>query len=212
MVEVEPQPELFPHDGRGLSIHGIAVMNAVIEQWFGHDPQTVLEGGLNQEVVIVAKAVRFGWVSGEELTACDEVAVADGKIRLTEPAQEVGIGSLPPAPDGLDPAAAGVVFRQWLVLAVDQAHPGDEQAGVWILFEDGQGFFEAIWVQSVIGVEGGDQVAVGGGEGEQVPDGGGDPEVFLRDDLDTAGGERAGDGERFVGGAVVDDDDAVGGA
>jgi hypoxanthine-guanine phosphoribosyltransferase len=35
-------------------------------------------------------------------------------------------------------------------LVVDQAHPGDEQAGVWVLFEDGQSFFEAIWVQSVL--------------------------------------------------------------
>jgi hypothetical protein len=180
-------------------------VSAVAEEFFVDQEELGIEDSGEGEKVVVDVTVWAKGVGAEVTGASEEVASGFGEICDAEPCRE-GRRSCPP--DGGEPADSGIGRREEDAGFVDHAEAGGGYGSGRVLIEGAKAGFDAGGLVEIVGIEDADEIRIGG-EGEAAVESVVGTGVLLGEEGDSRIGDGAGGIEGAIGGAVVDDDDAV---
>jgi len=204
--EIDVHPDDFAREVfGGAGLDGICAVDAVAEEFLIEEDEAIFQCGGDGKVVIVNVPIRAEGVGAEVVGAAEEVAGGLGEICDAEPGGEgVGAG----LPDGKEPAGTRIGIGKKRAVAVDKPEAGGDHGGGRVAFEAAEAGLDAGWLVEIVRVEDADEISIGG-EGDEAVECVVRPGVFLGKNRDPGIGHRAGGVEGVIGGAVVNDDDAI---
>jgi hypothetical protein len=124
-------------------------VDAVAEEFLIEDDEAVIEGGGYGEEVVVDVAVGAEGVGAEVIGAGKKVAGRLDEIGDAKPCRE---GWRAGAPDGCEPAGAGVIVREEEGGIVDEAEARGYDGGGGVEIEAAEAGLDALRLVEVVGV------------------------------------------------------------